>query len=117
MFARNRRTSYRGPERRRNRVYRTHNSEYLCRDGICVAVRDVASGDYLPAHPALGMRMTGGIRFTRDGTVESFSVPGELPHVGESLYFSDGSPDFTVRTSALERIERPSDDALPRFRG
>lgn len=117
MLALHRGRPHRGPERRRNRVYRTHNSEYHCRDDVCVGVRDVASGDFLPAHPALGMRMTGGIRFTPDGSVESFSVRGELPHVGESLYFSGGSPDFAVRTSALESVERPPLDALSHFRG
>jgi hypothetical protein len=107
---------YRGPERRRHRVYRTHNSEYHCRDEVCVAVRDVSTGEFLPGHPAIGMRMTGGIRFTREGSVASFSRRGEAPHQGESLYFSDGSPDFTVRTSALESIERPAKEVLRSYR-
>jgi hypothetical protein len=48
--------------------------------------------------------------------VASFSRRGEAPHQGESLYFSYGSPNFTVRTSALESIERPAKEVLRSYR-
>jgi hypothetical protein len=107
--------AYRGPERRRHRIFRTHNTEYHCRDDLCVAVRDVSTGAFLSDHPALGLRMTGGIRFTRGGAVQSVSRRGENPHLGETLFFSDGSPDFAVRTTPLERIERPPKDTVQSY--
>src|SRR6187549_387121 len=44
---------YEGTERRRHRVYMTRNTEYHFRDGVCVAVRDRRTGDWLPGHLAL----------------------------------------------------------------
>ena len=35
---------YRGPERRRHRVFVTRNTEYHFRDGFCIAVRDRRTG-------------------------------------------------------------------------
>ena len=99
------RGAYRGPERRRHRVFLTLHTEYHCRDDVCVAVRDLASGQFRADHPAIGRRMTGSIRFTRNGGVASFTARGEEPRPGESLFFSDGS--LELRTSALCGIERP----------
>jgi hypothetical protein len=116
MSTRDPRGVYSGPERRRHRVYLTRNSEYHCRDDLCVAVRDVASGDFLEGHPAIGRRMTGSIRFTEDGGIASFSTKDEEPHPGESLFFSDGAMERELRTSALRDIQRPPKAVVARYR-
>jgi len=104
-------------ERRRYRVFVTRNSEYHCRDDVCVAVRDVASGDFVNDHPAIGRRMAGGIRFHADGRVRSFSRRGEEPHPGETLFFSDGRRDLALRTSELRATMRPPKQAVRHYRG
>jgi hypothetical protein len=107
--------SYRGPERRRNRVFLTLNTEYHCRDDLCVAVRNLKTGQFIDEHPAIGRRMTGGVRFA-DGGVASFSRPGEEPHPGETLFFSDGDLDLALQTSPLRRIERPEKAVVAQYR-
>lgn len=105
-----------GSDRRRYRAFRTFNSEYHCLDDLCVAVRDVRSGEFDSHHPAVGMHITGGIRLTPDGSVASYSSAGEIPHLGECLFFGGDSPDFGVRTSALQSIDRPPKLALATYR-
>ncbi len=107
--------AYRGPERRRHRVFLTLNSEYHCRDDICIAVRNLKTGRFNPNHPALGRRMTGGIRFNEEGSVASFSRPGEQPHIGETLFFSDEAVELSLQTSALKAIERPPKTVVERY--
>jgi hypothetical protein len=97
-------------------VFLTHNTEYHCRDDLCVAVRDLSSGEFLEDHPAIGRRMTGGIRFTGDGGIASVSAQGEEPHPGESLFFSDGNAERELRTSALRAIQRPPKAVVERYR-
>ena len=53
--------SYQGVERRRFFTYVTRNTEYHFHDGICVAVRDRRTGQFLAAHVARGMRLVGGV--------------------------------------------------------
>jgi hypothetical protein len=48
--------AYVGPERRRNQVLVTRNSEYHCRDGACIGVRDRRTRDFVLDHPALVQR-------------------------------------------------------------
>jgi hypothetical protein len=93
---------YRGPERRRHRVYVTRNTEYHFRDGFCVAVRDRRTGDFLHGHLALQRRVHGGLKFSLGGGIEPNA--GE-PREGESLYFASEGRDLV--TSPLESIERP----------
>jgi hypothetical protein len=95
--------AYHGPERRRHRVFVTRNTEYHFRDGVCVAVRDRRTGEFLHGHLALCRTVEGGIRFFPNGAI----VPnaGE-PRPGESIYFANGERDLI--TSPLERVERPS---------
>jgi hypothetical protein len=95
--------SYRGPERRRHRVYVTRNTEYHFRDGFCIAVRDRRTGDFLHGHLALRRRFQGGLKFFSNGGIAPNI--GE-PRPGESLYFSNDGQDLV--TSPLERVERPS---------
>jgi len=94
---------YRGVERRRHTMYVTRNSEYHFRDGLCVAVRDRASGEWLPGHVALNRQLTGSLRFYSNGSIRP-SLGS--PRVGESLFFGTGGRDLV--TSPLLEVDRPS---------
>jgi hypothetical protein len=103
---------YKGPDRRRHRVYVTKNTEYHFRDGFCVAVRDRRTGEFLHGHLALERRIDGGLKFFENGGIAP--NPGE-PKVGESLYFATQGPDLV--TSPLQGVERPSKDVSQAYRG
>lgn len=94
---------YKGVERRRHAMYVTRNSEYHFRDGMCVAVRDRASGEWLPGHVALHRQLTGSLRFFSNGSIRPSL--GQ-PRVGESLFFATGGRDLV--TSPLLEVDRPS---------
>jgi hypothetical protein len=115
---------YRGPERRRHRVFVTRNTEYHFRDGFCIAVRDRRTGDFLEGHLALHRRVDGGLRFFSNGGIKPNNG---VPMPGESLYFSGEGRDSQGQaarnrelvTSPLEAVERPARelvDAYPRRR-
>jgi hypothetical protein len=99
--------AYRGPERRRHRVYVTRNTEYHFRDGFCVAVRDRRTGEFLHGHLALQRRIHGGLKFFEGGGIAPNA--GE-PRTGESLYFASEGRDLV--TSPLEGVERPSREVV-----
>jgi hypothetical protein len=109
------RRSYRGRERRHHSVFVTRNSEYHCRDALCVAVRDLQSGEFRSQHPAIGRRMLGGVAFSADGVLTSFSRAGETPKPGESLFFGDETPTYPLRTSPLRAIQRPARAIVERY--
>jgi hypothetical protein len=98
---------YSGPDRRHYRVLVTQNSEYHCKDTTCIAVRDLKSGSFQSAHPAVGRRMSGGICFTNEGSISSFTKPGEWPHPGERVLFSAGKLETELQTSPLVSVSRP----------
>jgi hypothetical protein len=102
--------SFTGPERRRHRVYITRNTEYHLRDGVCIAVRDRRTGDFLNGHLALRRRVHGGLRFFLNGAI--IPNPGE-PRPGEAIYFADDGRDLV--TSPLERVERPAKELVARY--
>jgi hypothetical protein len=108
--------SYSGPERRRHRVFVTRNSEYHCRDGVCVAVRDRKTGEFLREHTALGRRMSASVHFSRDGRIEGISAPDEA-HPGEQLCFSSAADEEhgDVITSPLKTVERPPKEVVLRY--
>lgn len=108
-------THYRGPERRRHRVLVTLNSEYHCRDGVCVAVRDRRTGSFVTEHPALGKHISGGLRFNDKGGIESATTASDL-HPGEQVCFTAGDGDRTLITSPLSTIERPPKDVVATYR-
>jgi len=93
---------YSGHERRRHRVFLTRNTEYHFRDGMCIAVRDRRTGEWLPGHLALRRTLFGSIKFFLNGSI--LPSPGE-PRLGEALFFASGGRDLI--TSPLEGIERP----------
>jgi len=98
---------YYGPERRRHRMYVTRNTEYHFRDSVCVGVRDLHTGQWLPSHLAVGRRLTGAVRLMPNGT----PIPTDRgPGVGESLYFGDEGRDLI--TSRLDAVQRPPRNAL-----
>jgi hypothetical protein len=107
--------AYAGPERRRNQVLITHNSEYHCRNGTCVGVRDRRTREFVLEHPALGKRMTGGMLFSNEGIEEATSP--ESIFAGERLCFSscDGDLEHDIVTSPLVAVERPSKDLARRY--
>ena len=100
-------TSYAGPERRKNRVFVTKNTEYHFQSERCVAVRDRRSGKWLLSHLAVGRRLAGGVHFEENGT----ALPvAHGPALGQALYFADDGRELI--TSALCSLERPSRDSL-----
>ena len=110
------RGSYGGPERRRNQVLVTLNSEYHCHDGTCLAVRDRHTGSFVSEHPAIGKRVTGGMLFAPEGGITEVSPPDALLK-GERLCFSacDGHVEHDVVTSPLSALERPSKGSVARL--
>ena len=106
---------YGGPERRRYHVLVTQNSEYHCKDKTCIAVLDRKTGKFQPRHPALGRRMSGGIRFTQDGSIGSFTKPGEWPHPGQRVLFSEGNVETELQTSPLRKVARPPKDMVRKY--
>ena len=102
--------NYAGPDRRRYKVFVTHNSEYHCRDGVCVAVLSKRTGDFVSDHVALGLRISSGVRFHDNGAVASVSEPA-APQPGDQLCFSmlgSAESDASVITSRVRSVERPA---------
>jgi hypothetical protein len=105
---------YSGPNRRRRRVYVTENHEYHCKDGICVAVRDVKTGEFLPRSSAIGRRATGAVVFNETG-IRSISPP-EQASPGQRMHFASGVEDRgDVLTSALRSVERPPREVVAKY--
>jgi hypothetical protein len=105
---------YAGPERRRHKVYVTQNSEYHCRDGICVAVRNKRSGLFVQGHSALGRQLRAGVRFDDSGAVSSVSRP-DASLVGDQICFCSRTEIHSstdVVTSPVEAVERPTKDTV-----
>ena len=103
-------TSYRGPERRRNRVFVTKNTEYHFRGDRCVAVRDRRSSQWLPSHLAIGRRLSGGVHFHKKGAALPVC---DSPAVGEALYFADDGRELI--TSAVWGLERPPREVIQSY--
>lgn len=101
---------YMGKERRVHRVYVTRNTEYHVREDQCVGVRDRRSGEWMRSHLALRSRVTGAIRFNRQGGV--CPHPGQ-PKVGDSLFFQASGRDLV--TSSILAVERPEKVVLQRY--
>ena len=104
------RPGYAGPERRKNRVFVTKNTEYHFQGERCVAVRDRRSSKWLPSHLAIGRRLSGGVHFHRNGT----AVPVfNDPDLGEALYFADDGRELI--TSAICGLERPTRESVQSY--
>jgi hypothetical protein len=99
-----------GPERRRNKMFVTRNTEYFLVADVCVAVRDRRTGAWLEGHLAVGRALSGGVKVLRNG--EAIPVE-EAPQVGEALYFSEGGRELI--TSVLCSVERPSRELAQQY--
>jgi hypothetical protein len=100
---------YIGPERRRHCIFITRNSEYHCRDGVCLAVRDGKTGTFVQGHPAVGLKLALGVRFERDGHVALSSSAASLSSellLGKQLCFTDEG-DLEIVTSVVRAVQRP----------
>jgi hypothetical protein len=107
-------SDYSGPERRVRRVYITQNHEYHCKEDVCVAVRDIRSGEFLPRHSAVGKKVTGALVFKGSG-IESISPPADATP-GQRMHFAIDVDDRTdVLTSALKSVERPPRDIVAQY--
>jgi hypothetical protein len=101
---------YSGPERRKNRVFVTKNTEYHFQGQRCVAVRDRRSAKWLPSHLAIGRQLSGGVQFHKNGT----AIPVfDGPDLGEALYFADDGRELI--TSAICGLERPTRETLQSY--
>lgn len=94
--------AFNGRDRRFHKVFVTRNTEYHVRRGLCVAVKDRRSGEWLRSHLALRNRVHGGIRFHRNGGIQPNTG---TPRVGESLFFHAAGRDLV--TSPVLSVERP----------
>jgi hypothetical protein len=94
--------AFQGNDRRVHKVFVTRNTEYHVRRGVCIAVKDRKSGEWLRAHLAVKNRVHGGIKFSRGGGI--MPNPG-FPKVGESLFFHASGRDLV--TSPILEIDRP----------
>jgi hypothetical protein len=104
---------YQGIERRRFFMYVTRNTEYHFRDGICVAVRDRRTGQFLAAHVALNMRLVGGVNMSPQGVRFPKS---ERPAVGDGLCMTKSvESNHQIVTSRVEAIERPTQDTVATY--
>jgi hypothetical protein len=102
--------AYTGKDRRVHQVFVTRNTEYHVRRDLCVAVRDRRSGEWQRMHMALRNRVHGGIRFRRNGGIQSNIG---FPKVGESLFFHAAGRDLV--TSPVLSVERPERDTVRRY--
>ncbi len=103
IISRAREPRYLGPERRKHKVFVTRHTEYHFRESLCVAVRDRATGQWLPGHVALNRPLSGSLKFAPNGGIRPSLGP---PVVGESLFFGTAGRDLV--TSPLVAIERPA---------
>lgn len=97
-------------DRRVHKVFVTRNTEYHLRKGVCVAVKDRLSGEWLRAHLALSQRIHGGLRFTRSGGIHANAG---MPSVGESLFFHASGRDLV--TSPVLAVERPEKKTVAQY--
>jgi len=104
-----------GRERRRRFVYITKNREYHVMDSLCVAVRDLQTGEWLEDHKALRRRLEGGVKVFPNGVAIPSMAPPEL---GDPIFFSYIDADEASRdviTSKLQSVDRPDLDDLVKY--
>jgi len=98
-----------GVERRVHRVYVTRNTEYHVRAGLCVAVRQIAEGQWAREHPAVGRSLAGALRWMSDGLMPHTGHPSP----GDAIYFRKGDRDLI--TSKLVRVDRPAREVVATY--
>jgi hypothetical protein len=94
------------PERRHNRVFVTRNTEYYCRDAICMAVRDRKTGEWIRNHPAINAPVASGLYVDKD------SLPHlRTPDLGKPLIFYTKASRKVI-TTPVQGIGRPEKDVV-----
>ncbi len=93
-------------------VYITGNTEYHTQDGICVAVRDLATSQWNEAHPAIGKELVGGLRIAVEG-IEPH--PQEIKE-GDCLCFDGRQSRAPVVTSKVVGRRRPSKKTVLKYK-
>lgn len=104
-------SGYGGIERRRHKVYVTHNTEYHTRDDVCIAVRNRRTGQWEPRHRALGHKMCGALHTPQKLGELPFR---DRPEPGDQVVFDDGRQHHVI-TSELERVTRPPRELVPYY--
>jgi len=99
-----------GKDRRFNKLFVTRNTEYYLRDGLCLAVKDRRTSEWLAGHLAVGRQLSGGVRILGNG--EAIPVPS-APEVGEALYFAEGGRELI--TSVLCSVDRAPQELVRQF--
>lgn len=92
--------TFTGTDRRLHKVFVTQNTEYHLRDRVCVGVRDLWTGHWRTAHPAVGKHLFGALRPGPKG-LEAL----DQPQVDSMLWFENGEND--ILTSRLTTMTRP----------
>ncbi len=104
---------FQGVERRRYFTYITRNTEYHLHDGICVAVRDRRTGQFLEGHVAVGMQLIGGVDISPRGMRLPTSVK---PAVGDALCMTKSiESSHQIVTSRVQAIGRPSSETVKMY--
>jgi hypothetical protein len=93
----------------------TRNTEYHCRDGVCVAVRDRRSRRFVAQHPALGKHVSGGLKFNEKGGIDSATTGEDLQPGLQVCFAGESDHDRSVITSPLDTIERPTKDIIKTY--
>ena len=99
-------------ERRKHRVCITGNTEYHLHDNVCVAVKDLATGQFVEEHAAIGKELVGGINMAAE------VVAPNDPHAvepGDCLCFQSGKRS-PLLTSRMVGSRRPSKDTVLKYR-
>ena len=108
--------TWRGPERRRRCVFVTTNSEYHCRDGVCVAVRSRKTGAFQLWHAAIGKRVSAGLVLDERGIISGIFEPGSMC-IGHRMWLSAGdeNPEHEIITSTVRSIDRPAKEVVAQY--
>lgn len=99
--------SYKGPERRKYRVFITENTEYHMREQTCVAVRDNKSRQWLNEHQAVGSKVIGGVLVASSG---SWKVNFGAADIGERICFASD-----LLTTPVRDISRPGVNTVENY--
>jgi hypothetical protein len=85
----------------------TQNTEYHCRNGTCIAVRDRKTGNWLPDHQAVNVAVISALHLRADKGLQF-----EPPAIGDPLVFYTKSARMLV-TSPIQQIICPEEDPVP----
>jgi hypothetical protein len=96
----------RGSARPGYAVFITHNSEYHCRDGVCVGVRDRRTRGSVRSHAVVGGCIFMGRAVDARGEAER--VSRATANVGDRIWFATEGGKGCVITSPVVAVVGPS---------